>query len=108
MPPWQHRVLTRLRALASAGRVEFTGKARDEMAAAGLQREDVLDILASCGRGERLGRLRSARSGEWLYVFRPDVGGSPFYLKVVLRDGCRLVSCHEDAHEATSEATDGE
>ena len=63
MPPWQHRVLT---------------------------------------------RLRSAHSGEWLYVFRPDVGGDPFYLKVVLRSGCTLISCHDDAPDATSEATDGE
>ena len=36
-----------------------------------------------------LTRLRSARSGEWPYVFRPDVGGDPFYLKVVLRADAR-------------------
>ena len=108
MPPWQRRVLTRLRALAVVGRVDFTAKAREELAASGLQREDVIDILASLGRAEPIERLRSARTGEWLYVFRPDVGGDPFYLKVVLRSGCRLVSCHEDAHEAASEAPDGE
>jgi len=108
VPPWQRRVLTRLRALAATGRVVFTAKARGEMAAAGLRPEDVLDILASLRRAEPIERLRSARSGEWLYVFRPDVGGDPFYLKVVLRSGCTLVSCHEDAHEAASEATDGE
>ena len=108
MPPWQHRVVTRLRALASAGRVDFTAKARDEMAAAGLHRDDVLDILASLRRAEPIERLRSARSGEWLYVLRPDIGGDTFYLKVVLRSGCRLVSCHEDAHGAAGEASDGE
>ena len=108
MPPWQRRVLTRLRELATTGRVNFTAKARDELAASGLHRDDVVDILASLGRAEPIERLRSARSGEWLYVFRPDVGGDRFYLKVVLRSGCRLISCHDDAHEEGGEATDGE
>ena len=76
MPPWQRRVLTRLRALAVVGRVDFTAKARDELAASGLHRD--------------------------------DVGGDPFYLKVVLRSGCTLISCHDDAHEEGGEATDGE
>jgi len=108
VPPWQRRVLTRLRALAAAGRVNFTAKARDEMATAGLHPEDVLDILSSLGRAERIARVRSERHGEWLYVCRPRVGSSPLYLKVVLRSGCTLISCHDDAPDATSEATDGE
>jgi hypothetical protein len=87
--------------------VNFTAKARNETAAVGLQQEDVRDILASLGRGERVERLRSERNGEWLYVFRPRVGPGPLYLKVVLRNGCTLISCHEDADEAAPEATDG-
>ena len=108
MPPWQRRVPTRLRTLAAAGRVDFTAKARDEMAAAGLHLEDVFDILSSLGRAERIDRVRSKRHGEWLYVCRPRVGSSPLYPKVVLRSGCTLISCHDDAPEAASEATDGE
>lgn len=108
MPPWQHRVQTRLRALADAGRVDFTAKARGEMAAAGLHPEDILDILTSLGRGERIARMRSGHSGEWLYAFRPSVGWGPLYLKVVLRSGCTLISCHDDTHEEGGEATDGE
>jgi hypothetical protein len=29
-------------------------------------------------------------------VFKPQVGGIAMYLKLILRDGCLLVSFHED------------
>jgi hypothetical protein len=31
-----------------------------------------------------------------MYVFKPLVAGTPVYLKLVLREGCLIVSFHED------------
>jgi len=41
-------------------------------------------------------RLVSEVTGEWMYVFKPSVGGIPIYVKVILRRGCVVVSFHED------------
>jgi len=35
-------------------------------------------------------------TGEWMYVFKPDVGGQIIYVKVMLREACLVVSFHED------------
>ena len=42
------------------------------------------------------GRLASRTTGEWMYVFKPDVGGQIIYVKVMLREKCLVVSLHED------------
>ena len=44
-------------------------------------------------------RLRSARAGEWLYVFKPKVGQWIIYLKVAVRDDCIVVSFHESQED---------
>jgi len=31
-----------------------------------------------------------------MYVFKPRVGETSIYLKLILRDGCLVVSFHED------------
>lgn len=40
--------------------------------------------------------LSSERTGERMYVFKPRVGDVSIYVKFVLRDGCLVVSFHED------------
>jgi hypothetical protein len=96
VPRWLPRVLTRLRALAAGGRVVFTEKARSELEELGLRREDVAQILQLLAASDDPARLRSGPLEEWLYVFRPAVAGLRLYVKVALRHGCVVISCHED------------
>jgi hypothetical protein len=42
-----------------------------------------------------VGRLVSNRTGEWMYVFNPSIGGTDLYVKVVLRRNCVVISFHE-------------
>ena len=46
--------------------------------------------------GDSAGRLVSETTGEWMYVFKPTVGGQVLYVKIVLRADCVVVSFHED------------
>ncbi len=61
-----------------------------------LDEDDVCDVLSSLEQRHSRGRRCSARSGEWLYVFKPEVGGTVVYAKLILRTDCILVSFHED------------
>ena len=103
MPRWLPRALTRIRALADSGQVIFTDKAISELAELRLGREDAVEILRFLGEGDHPARLRSQPLHERLYVFRPTVGGLRLYLKVTLRTGCVVISCHEDQPEASGE-----
>jgi hypothetical protein len=100
MPRWLPRVLARLRSLAARGRVVFTEKARAELEELGLSREDVAQILRLLTASDDPARLQSGPLEEWLYVFRPAVAGLRLYVKVALRHGCVVISCHEDQAEA--------
>ena len=93
---WAWWVVTRIRALAATGRVRFTRKALVELygLGLGLDESDAGEVLASLSPTESAGRTRSARSGEWMYVFKPQVSAVPLYLKVILRDECVLISFH--------------
>jgi len=62
----------------------------------GLSPEDVRDVIAGLGADDSAGRLASETTGEWMYVFKPDVGGQIIYVKLVLRGDCVVVSFHED------------
>jgi hypothetical protein len=53
-------------------------------------------VLASLTVEDCAGRKRSATTGEWMYVFKPNVAGSVLYVKVILRINCVLISFHED------------
>ncbi len=53
-------------------------------------------MLASLTVEDCAGRKRSATTGEWMYVFKPEVAGSVLYVKVILRINCALISFHED------------
>ena len=98
MPRWLSKVLTRIRDLAAARRVRFTLKARRELASLGMgmDQEDACDVLANLAAEDSAGRLGSEATGEWMYVFKPLVGGVPLYVKLILRDDCVVASFHED------------
>jgi len=99
MPAWLPRTLARLRALVAARRVCFTEKAKAELGALQLTTDDAVEILAMLGARDAPSRVRSHRTDEWLYEFRPDVAGLGLYVKIALRHDCVVVSCHEDEAE---------
>lgn len=89
-------VLKRVRALAKQRRVRFTLKAVRELASLGLDATDACETLEDLRAGDFVKRLVSDRTGEWMHVFKPHAVGVAIYLKLVLRDGCLVVSFHED------------
>jgi hypothetical protein len=44
--------------------------------------------------------LRSKTTREWMYAFKPEVGGIRVYLKVILRTDCVVISCHEERDQS--------
>jgi hypothetical protein len=91
-------VLVRIREMAARRKVRFTMKALQELAALdmGLDEEDACDVLANLAPSELVERLVSKKTGEWMYVFKPSVGGVVVYVKVVLRSDCVVISFHEE------------
>ncbi len=96
MERWVWWAAARIRALGAARRVRFTHKALEELYRLdlGLDESDAADILASLSPSEVVGRMRSSRGGEWMYVLEPGVGAIPLYVKVILRDECVVISFH--------------
>ena len=96
MPPALANVLRRVRALAAEENVRFTLKAVRELAALGLDVTDACESLEGLRAADFVKRLVSEATGEWMYVFKPKVGGILVYVKLILRRGCVVVSFHED------------
>ena len=98
MPRWLPRALTRIRALATARDVLFTLKALRELAGLGLglDEEDACEVLAELTAEDSAGRVASAATGEWMYLFKPQVSETNLYVKLILRSNCVVVSFHED------------
>jgi hypothetical protein len=96
MPRWLSKILQRIHDLAAASKIRLTCKAVRETFALGLAPDDVREALALLSAGDFAGRLASDATGEWMYVFKPVVGGQTLYVKVVLREDCIVVSFHED------------
>src|SRR5262249_44834565 len=96
MPRWLQKVLKRIRELAATGAVRLTYKALGEALLLGLSPDDVVDVLGGLEAQDSAGRLASEATGEWMYVFMPDVGGQTIYVKLILRDECVVVSFHQD------------
>src|SRR6266567_4948990 len=98
MPTWLTKVLARIRELAVARRILFTLKARRELAGVGfgLDEQDACDVLAKLAAGDSAGRLKSATTGEWMYLFKPVIGDTVLYVKLIVRSQCVVVSFHED------------
>jgi len=95
---WLPAVLARIRELAAQRMVRFTLKVLRELAALdmGLDEGDACDVLASLATSDFVERLGSKKTGEWMYVFKPTVGGVIFYVKVMLRSNCVVISFHEE------------
>jgi hypothetical protein len=74
VPRWLQKALARIHALADAGAIRFTNKARIEGALLGLSRNDVRELLAALTPRDFAGRRASTARPEWLYVFMPLVG----------------------------------
>jgi hypothetical protein len=98
MARWLADVVSRIRGFAAARKVLFTLKARQELASLkfGMDEEDACDVLANLAAKDSAGRLQSAETGEWMYLFKPDVGGTIVYAKLIVRSECIVVSFHED------------
>ena len=96
MPRWLPKVLKRIHELAAAGEVRLTYKAERETFALGLAPEDVCDVVGGLCAENSADRLVSETTSEWMYVFKPDVGGRVIYVKILLREDCVVVSFHED------------
>jgi len=98
MPRWLSKVLTRIRALAAVHNVRFTLKALRELAGLGLglDEEDACEVLSELTAEDSAGRVASAATGEWMYLFKPQVSETTLYVKVILRNNCVVVSFHED------------
>lgn len=108
MARWLPKVLTRIRELAAARKVLLTLKARRELASLdiGLDEEDACDVLASLIADDSVGRMESELTGEWMYLFKPQLAGTACYVKVILRDDCVLISFHEDQSDDYEEQDD--
>ena len=61
-----------------------------------LDEEDACDVLANLTLTDLVGRLVSEKTGEWMHVFKPLIGGTVVYVKVVLRADCVVISFHEE------------
>ena len=61
--------------------------------------DDYCDVLRNLATSDSAGRIRSANSGEWMYVFEPTVTGTRLYLKLILRRECIIISFHEEGDD---------
>ena len=96
MARWLAKVLSRVHELAATSRVRLTYKAARETAALGQSPEDVREVLLGLTGDDSVGRTASTTTGEWLYVFKPEIGEQTIYVKLILRLDCIVVSFHED------------
>jgi len=98
MRRWLPKILKRIRERAAAREVMFTLKALRELANLdpGLDAEDACEILVNLTAEDSAGRIESATTGEWMYLFKPQLGGTVLYVKVILRGKCVVISFHED------------
>jgi len=66
----------------------FTLKARRELASLefGFDEQDACVVLTNLSAEDSAGRLESAATREWMYLFKPVVAGT-VYVKLILRNG---------------------
>jgi hypothetical protein len=109
VPRWLGDVLRAIHGHARSSSVRLTYKALVEMAGLdpAVSPEEALELLAGLTRSRFRYRVRSARTGEWLYVFRAAWCGERIYLKLLLRADCTIVSFHpEDSDHEHEEGED--
>ena len=98
---WLPATLKMIHKLAKKKKVVFTHKVALEVAHLdlGIDFDDVCDVLSSLIAADFRERLKSKSTNEWLYVFKPEVGGTVLYVKLLLRAECVVISFHEDDYE---------
>lgn len=101
MPRWLGEVLKAVHRNARQGSVRVTYKALQEMAALepSIAPEEARQLIEGLDRASFRHRLRSIRSGEWLYVFRATWCAEPVYIKLLLRTDCTIISFHPEASD---------
>lgn len=99
-------MLAEIHRLVALGRVRFTLKATEELAALemGLDEQDALQILSKLVVGDLVGRIESERAPEWLYMFKPEVAGTVLYPKLIVRADCVVISFHDDEGDSDEDA----
>ena len=82
MPRWLDRLLNQVREFASAGHVQLTYKALREALALGFgfELEEICDVLCQLDQSDFHDRFQSESTQEWMYVFKPEVGGIVLYV----------------------------
>lgn len=108
MSDWLRRALTRIHRLTATGHVRFTLKALHEIAELepSLDELDALAVIRTLSGNDSAGRLHSSATGEWMYVFKPEVGTKRLYVKLMLRDHCIVISFHGDTEESSNDDWD--
>lgn len=106
MPRWLARALARIHAKSAGGLVHVTTKAQAEARALHLGPVDIADLLANLSIADFDVRFLSDKTAEWMYVFKPSSAGVRLYVKVMLRERCVVVSCHEDGKDTEPEASE--
>jgi len=96
---WKTKALAALRKHVDEESVQFTEKAKNELAALDLYADDALEVLGSMTTNELTERVRSTSTGEWLYVFKPHLDEMRLYVKLALRAFCDVISFHPDTGE---------
>jgi hypothetical protein len=100
-PKWASRVLAAIHHLARRCQIRFSAKAAGELALLGfgLDEEDAVQVLSTLKLADLVGRVESKHTPEWLYVFKPRVGGITLYVKLIVRGDCVVISFHEDEED---------
>jgi hypothetical protein len=96
MPRWLWFALVRIRVHARRRSLRFTLKAREELAALHLAERDGAEILAELTIADFDSRIQASETGEWMYVFKPNVAAARLYVKLILRGDCVVISFHEE------------
>jgi hypothetical protein len=104
-PRWLVRALEEIRRCGLMRNVEFTVKADEELLGLGLalNQDDACDVLARISMRDFAERTISTLTGEFMYVFTPQVAGVVLYVKVILRRRCVVISFHEQENARDSE-----
>jgi MqsR (Motility quorum-sensing regulator) toxin of toxin-antitoxin system len=100
-------ILERIRKFAAEREIRFTLKARRELASLELclDEDDACEVLANLNAKDSAGRLKSAATGEWMYVFKPQVAQTILYVKVIVRKACIVISFHEEENNGNEESS---
>ncbi len=110
MPQWLKGTLARIHELAGQRRVRFTEKALLGLGGLdlALDEADGSDVVGALSRKDFVERVRSKRTNEWMYIFKPRIADFVVYLKLVLRDDCVVISFHPEMYENEEEEQEDE